>query len=36
MFVVLGPEAWHHSINDDLIDDGATSAISSLAAASSQ
>jgi hypothetical protein len=29
----LGPEAWHHSINDDLTDDGVRSAISSLAAA---
>ncbi len=29
----LGSEAWHHSINDDLTDDGVSSAISSLAAA---
>lgn len=36
MCLVLGPEAWHHSYNDDLIDDGVSSAISSLAAANSQ
>jgi len=36
MCLVLGPEAWHHSTNDDMVDDGASSAISSLAAASSQ
>lgn len=29
----LGPEAWHQSINDDLTDDGVSSVISSLAAA---
>lgn len=29
----LGSEAWHHSINDDLTDDGVSSAISSLNAA---
>jgi hypothetical protein len=33
MCLVLAPEAWHQSINDDLTDDGVSSAIFSLAAA---